>query len=144
MADADANLLRRWFEEVWNQGRTEVAAELMAEDAAVYGIGGGTDMVRGPAEFLEFYKQLKGAFPDIRFTVEQTIAQGDIVAVRWTARATHLGDHLGPPATNNRVTVTGMGFARVKDGKMVEGWNNWVMMGLMHMIGATPHAAVVP
>jgi steroid delta-isomerase-like uncharacterized protein len=143
MAEADVNLLRRWFEEVWNQGRTEVMHELLAPDAPVHGVGGGSDMVRGPAEFLVAYEQLKGAFPDIHFTIEQAISQGDSIAVRWSATATHKGDHLGPPASNNTVNVTGMVFARVRDGKMIEGWNNWDMMGLMHTIGATPHEAVV-
>jgi steroid delta-isomerase-like uncharacterized protein len=142
MSEANINLLRRWFEEVWNQGRPELMGELLAEDGAVYGVGGGNEMVRGPAGFLPGYQQLKGAFPDIHFTIEEAICQGDIVAVRWTARATHQGDHLGPPATGKEINITGMSFARVRDGKLVEGWNNWDMMGLMHTIGGSMQAAV--
>jgi len=142
MAEADVNLLRRWFEEVWNEGRTELMGELLAADAPVHGVGGGNDVVHGPAGFLPAYEQLTGAFPDIRFTVEQAISEGELVALRWTARATHSGDHLGMPATGRQVTVTGMVFARVRDGKMIEGWNNWDMMGLMHAIGQAPRAAV--
>ena len=59
MADADVNLLRRWFEEVWNQGRTDLMPELLAPDAPVYGVGAGTDAVRGPEGFLPAYQQLK-------------------------------------------------------------------------------------
>ena len=97
----------------------------------------------GPEGFRPDYDRLRGAFPDIRFTIEEIISERDIVALRWTARMTHRGDHLGMPATNKPLTVTGMGFARVRDGKVVEAWNNWDMMGLMHGIGQTPHGAVV-
>jgi len=51
---------------------------------------------------------------------------------------THLGDDLGIPSTGRRVTVTGMSMARVRDGQMVEGWNNWDTMALMQQIGAPP------
>lgn len=86
---------------------------------------------------------MKTAFPDIHFTIDQIISERDIVALRWTATATHAGDTLGVAATQKPVTITGMGFARVRDGKIVAAWNNWDMMGMMHTIGATPHAAVV-
>lgn len=142
MAEADVHLLRRWFQEVWNEGRTDVMDDLLAADAPVYGVGGGHVVAHGPAGFLPSYEQLKGAFPDIHFTVEQAISEGDIIALRWTAQATHTGDHLGVPATGKRVSVTGMVFARVRDGKMIEGWNNWDMMGLMHALGEAPRAAI--
>jgi steroid delta-isomerase-like uncharacterized protein len=143
MADDNVALARRWFEEVWNQGRTATIEELFAADGRMHGIGSGGDVVHGPAGFRAHYDQLKGAFPDIRFTIEEAIAERDMVAVRWTATATHQGDHLGMPATNKPVTITGMGFARIRDGKIVETWNNWDMMGLMHTIGQSPHAKVL-
>ncbi len=143
MAESNIAVARRWFEEVWNQGRTETIGELLAPDGVMYGIAHGGHVVRGPQEFRAAYDQLKGAFPDIRFTIEEAIGEGDIVALRWTARAMHRGDHLGVPATHKALTITGMGFARIRDGKILETWNNWDMMGLMHTIGATPHAAVV-
>ena len=143
MPNDNVALARRWFEEVWNQGRTATIDELFAADGRMYGIGSGGDVLHGPAGFRTAYEQLKGAFPDIRFTIEEAIGERDLVAVRWTATATHQGDHLGPPATNKPVAITGMGFARCRDGKIVETWNNWDMMGLMHTIGQTPHAKVV-
>ena len=143
MSEADVKLCRRWFEEVWNQGRTDVMHEILAPDGLVHGVGAAHDTVRGPKGFLPGYEQLKGAFPDIQFTIEEAISERDIVALRWTARMSHQGDHLGVPATNNPLTVTGMSFARVKDGIVVEAWNNWDMMGMMHGIGQAPQAAVL-
>ncbi|MBV9824477.1 MAG: ester cyclase [Alphaproteobacteria bacterium] len=143
MAEREVMLVRRWFEEVWNQRRVEAMDELLAADARVYGLGAGNDVVIGPAGFRPAYEQLLGAFPDIHFTVEDAISVGDLVALRWTARATHTGDHLGVPATGETVTITGMVFARAQDGKMVEGWNNWDMLGLMHATGQVPGPKIV-
>lgn len=143
MANDNIALTRRWFEEVWSQGRRETIDELFAADGRMHGVGGPQDVVHGPAGFRAQYEPLKGAFPDIRFTIEEAIAERDLVAIRWTATATHQGDHLGMPATQKPVTVTGMGFARFRDGKIVEAWNNWDMMGLMHAIGQTPQAKVL-
>ena len=135
MANDNVALARRWFEEVWNQGRTATIDELFAGDGEMHGVGGPGHHLRGPAGFREAYDQLKGAFPDIRFTIDEAIAERDLVAIRWTATATHRGDHLGMPATGKPVTVSGMGFARISEGKIVETWNNWDMMGMMQQLG---------
>ena len=144
MSDSNIALVRRWFEEVWNQGRPEVMEELLADDAPVYDVAGPRDSVRGPAGFRPAYDKLRGAFPDINFTIDEAIGERDMVAVRWTAQMTHCGDQLGCAATNNPCTVGGMSFARVRDGKVVEAWNNWDMMGLMQQIGQITQTMVVP
>ena len=144
MAESGVELVRRWFEEVWNQGRPEAMPDLLAADAPVHDVGASGDVLRGPDGFRPAYEKLKGAFPDIRFTIDEAISERDLVAVRWTARMTHCGDQLGCAPTNKPVTVTGMSFARVRDGILVEGWNNWDMLGLMHQIGQIPQAGVVP
>lgn len=99
-------------------------------------------MTRGPEALRQVCRQLRGAFPDIRFTVEEMIAERDLVAVRWTANMTHAGGDLGFPATQKELTITGMTFARIENGRLAEGWNNWDMLGMMHGIGEVPHAAV--
>lgn len=133
-------LTRRWFEEVWNQGRTETIYELFAADGRIHGVGGPGDTAHGPEGFRAIYDKLKGALPDIRFTLDEVIGERDLVAVRWTARATHAGDHLGVPATNKPVTFTGMGFGRFHDDKLVESWNNWDMLGMLQAIGHAPQS----
>jgi len=76
-------------------------------------------------------------------TIDDTITEGDKVAARWTARMTHRGDHLGIPATNRQVVITGMSIVRVRDGQIVEGWNNWDIMSLMQQLGADRPAATL-
>src|SRR5436309_2336626 len=109
-------LTRRWFEEVWNKGRADAIDELMAPDSIAHGLGDPDQQVRGPAAFKLFHAKFKGAFPDIRITVEEMISDGDRVAVRFTCRATHGGDHLGVTATQKPVSFTAMSFVHWKNG----------------------------
>src|ERR1044071_1558224 len=144
MTGANKEIARRWFEEVWNQDRIELLPELMHPDAPIYDVGAPGEVRRGPEGFRPAYEKLKGAFPDIHFTIEEIIGERDIVALRWTARMTHRGPHLGFAPTSAQVTVSGMGFARVHDGKVAEAWNNWDMMGLLQQLGQISQPAVVP
>jgi steroid delta-isomerase-like uncharacterized protein len=144
MTSANIEVARRWFEELWNEGRAELIPELLAPDAPIYDVGAPGEVRRGPEGFRPVYEKLRGAFPDIHFTIEEIIGERDIVALRWTARATHRGPHLGFAATEASVTMGGMGFARVCDGKVVEAWNNWDMMGLLQQLGQIQQPAVVP
>jgi len=134
-AEKNKALMQRWFDEVWNQGRVESVDALFAEEGITHGLGEAGVEVRGPAAFKTFLHRLRGAFPDIHFTVEDALAEGDRVAVRWRARMTHRGDQLGLPASGRQAEVTGMSIVRIADGKIAEGWNNWDMLGLMQQIG---------
>jgi steroid delta-isomerase-like uncharacterized protein len=144
MPEQEIAVVRRWFEEVWNQGRVELMPELLAADAPVHDVGAPGDVACGPDGFRPAYEKLRGAFPDIHFTIDEAISERDVVALRWTARMTHCGDQLGCAPTNKPVTVTGMSFARIRDGKAVEAWNNWDMMGLLQQIGQISQTRVVP
>jgi steroid delta-isomerase-like uncharacterized protein len=128
-------LSRRWFEEVWNKGRVEAIEEMFAPDGIAHGLAEGEDM-RGPEAFKSFHANFKGAFPDMRISVEDILSAGDKTAIRFRGQATHTGDQLGIPATNRRVTFTGMTFVRWRDGQIVEGWNNVDISGILKQIGA--------
>ena len=145
MASPEPTMLRRWFEEVWNARRDDLMEQLASPDIVCHGTGGPQEDLHGLERgFRPFYKTLLAAFPDIRFTVEATIRQDDTEAIRWSCRATHAGDQLGFPASNKVVTLTGMTFARIEDGKFVEAWDNWDMMGLMKQIGMIAQERIVP
>ena len=145
MATGKPNLLRRWFDEVWNQRREDLMEEIASSDLVCHGTAGPNDIMRGLDNgFRPFYRRILGAFPDVRFTIEAAIREGDIEALRWTAEMTHAGDHLGTPATNKPVTLHGMVFGRVENGKIVESWDSWDMMGLTQQIGLEARDRVVP
>jgi predicted ester cyclase len=80
---------------------------------------------------------LVGAFPDAHFMFNDVIAEGDRVAIRWTVTMTHAGDQLGFPATGRRVTLEGSSFLVIKNGKIVEGWNQMEFQGLIHSLKST-------
>lgn len=136
MPNENVALLHRWFEEVWNKGRAEAIEEMFAADGIAYGLGEAGVNVRGPVQYRPFFDKLRGAFPDFYLRIEDTVAEGDKVAARWTAEMTHQGDTLGLPATGKKVAVTGMTIVRVRDGKITEAWNNWDVMSLMQQINA--------
>ena len=143
MSNENVALIYRWFEEVWNKGRAEAIDEMFAADGIAHGLGEAGIDVQGPAGFKPFFEKLRGAFPEFEVTIEDTIAEADQVAARWTARLTHKGDQLGIPATGRQATVSGMSIVRISNGQIVEAWNNWDIMGLMQQIGAMRPAATL-
>jgi steroid delta-isomerase-like uncharacterized protein len=137
MSEDNKRLLQRWFEEVWNKGRAEAIEEMFAEDGIAHGLADESGApLRGAAGFREFHKKFRGAFPDVVVRVDEVIAEGDLVAARCSVRASHAGDDLGFAATNRPMEITGMTMARIKDGKIVEAWNNFDFMSMFRQLGA--------
>jgi steroid delta-isomerase-like uncharacterized protein len=133
MSSANAALARRWFEEVWNQRRTQTIDDLLAPEGVGHLEGQET---RGPEPFKAARAALLGAFPDLRVTVEATLAEGDDVVVRWSAAGTHQGDQLGVPASGRRARFRGMTWLRFNRGRIVEGWDSWNLGGLLQDLSA--------
>jgi steroid delta-isomerase-like uncharacterized protein len=121
-AVGNAAVARRWFEEVWNQRREGTVRELMMSTGVGH-LEGGT--VEGVEQFLAIRSLLLEAFPDLRITVENVIANGDDVAVRWNVTGTHRGTSLGFAATHRPISFRGMTWLRVQKGRIVEGWDAW-------------------
>ena len=137
MSSQNSELIRRWFEQVWNQGRLEAIDQMSHPHTRGYGQaehGRQIDM----NEFKQLWHNLRAAFPDIRVTIHDTVEQGDKVAARWTANMTHQGNFLGFAASGRAASITGISFQRIEDGKIIEGWDNWDQLGLLVQIGAVP------
>lgn len=133
--EENIQLMRRWFQEVWNEGRMETVYELLSADGVARGQRGAEEEIRGPQEFEKFVKEIRGAFPDIQIRVEDIFGADDKVVLRWSAVMTHTGDTLGLPASGRTVHSRGITIARFADGKVVEGWDNWDQMGMLEQIG---------
>jgi steroid delta-isomerase-like uncharacterized protein len=137
MLEENRQILNRWFEEVWNKGRAEAIDELFAEDGIAHGLADESGApLRGPAGFREFHQKFRGAFPDIVVNVEDILAEGDLVAARCSVRAVHAGDELGFAATQRPMEITGISIVRIRDGKIVEAWNNFDFMSMFRQLGA--------
>jgi steroid delta-isomerase-like uncharacterized protein len=133
MSTENKTLVRRWFEEVWNKGRAAAIDEMLASDTVIHGLG--NDDLHGPTDFKRFHAAYRQAYPDVTIQIDDLVAEGDMVAVRWTASGTHRGEGLGFPATNKHVRFSGMVFVRVEQGKLVEGWNNFDQLGMLQQLG---------
>ena len=138
MVDSNTALARRWFEEVWNQRRDDTVRELLHAERV--GHLEGMD-VHGPEEFLAARAALLAAFSGMRVTVDATVADGEDVVTRWSARGTHDGDGLGIPASQRPVTFEGITWMRVRDGRIVEGWDRWNLGSLLETLRAPALAA---
>lgn len=136
MSEENKALVRRWFDEVWNNGRSDVIEELFADDGIAHGLANesGSPM-RGPRDYKPFHETFRGAFPDIIVTVEDMIAEGDKVAARCSVTGKHTGDNLGFAGTNTGVDFTGITIVRICDGKIVEAWNNFDFMRMNRQLG---------
>jgi steroid delta-isomerase-like uncharacterized protein len=133
-------LMRRWFREVWNEGRTQTIHDLLAPNAVAVGeLEDGVEL-RGPADFVPFAERIRGAFPDMKIVVEDVFGVEDKVVLRWSGKMTHLGDHLGMPATGKSVQLTGITIVRIANNQIVAGWDNWDQLGMLKQIGAFERA----
>jgi steroid delta-isomerase-like uncharacterized protein len=115
--------------------------DLMAQgydDNVVYH-GGAGDERRGKAAVIELAKMYGTAFPDVRVTVEDTIAEGDRVLTRARPQGTHTGELMGMPATGKKIDLQWvMNIVRIANGKIVEEWEIFNQMDLMRQLGAIP------
>jgi steroid delta-isomerase-like uncharacterized protein len=140
--DVEANKAgaQRIFDEIWNQGDLAAADELVVAD--LVRVDPGNPTASGPVGREGFRMLVAGyqaAFPDIQFTIDDMIAEDDIVVTRWTSTGTHLGELMGMPPTGSTVTGTGISLVRCVDGRMQKEWVAWDSLAMMQQLGvATP------
>jgi steroid delta-isomerase-like uncharacterized protein len=137
MSEQNKQLVRRAIEEVWNQGNYAVVDELTASDIVVHASLPDHE-IHGPRGIKQFYAALRDGFPDLHFTIEDQIAEGDRVVTRWTARGTHTGTFKGIPPTGKQGVVSGIDIDRIANGKVVECWPNADELGLLQQLGVLP------
>ena len=128
-------LVRRWVE-LWNNQNVAAVDELVAADFVRYDPN--TPEVRGATAEKQLITMVLAAFPDIHFTIEDLVAEGDMVAGRYTLRGTHQGEWLGIPPTNNAVTLTVSEIYRIAEGKIAEQWVLLDALGMLQQLGVIP------
>jgi steroid delta-isomerase-like uncharacterized protein len=130
-------VVRRYFEEAFNQGNLDVVDEVIATDSVHYA-NVWSEPMRGPEERKQAVARWREAFPDLHMTLDDLIAEGEKVSYRWTARGTHQGEFLGIAPTGKQMTTTGIVIERLTNGKLTEGWTSSDTLGLMRQLGAIP------
>ncbi len=131
-------IARRFFEEVAGGGHLDRAAELMAGDYRHHDPGLPPEMRGSRDAYVGHFPMYTAAFPDLRTTVDDLVAEGDKVAIRWTIAGTHNGELMGIPPSGKRINCSGITIQRIADGKIVEGWTNFDALGMLQQIGAIP------
>lgn len=134
MSTEDNKELVRRYIETWNSGDLRGMAKFWAPDMVHHTRAGS----HGFDEVLTIVGDFMQAFPDLQFEIEDLVADGDRVASRMTARATHTGDYFGMPGTGKTVSCSVFGIARVADGKLVEHWGVTDELHLMQQVGLLP------
>lgn len=123
------------WEEVWHQGQLIRLDDLFTPDFVRHDPG--RDL-HGTEQNRQFIRGLRAAFPDLRFTVEDQIAEGDKVVVRYRFEGTHLGAFQGMAPTRKQVTYTGILIYRMSGGKIAEQWTEFDLLGLLRQLGVIP------
>ncbi len=135
MLTADARaVVERFWDEVWNKHNFAIGDELLADNVVVHNFGA---VVQGREAWRRTMEPFFAGFPDLRFTVEFTMAEGDKVVIRWAATGTHTGVFRGIAPTGRQVNFAGAAIYRVSEGHIVEGWSHPDTLGLLQQIGVS-------
>lgn len=130
-------IMQRYFEEAWNRGNLALLDKLIAPDyinhnPAIPGLPPGPEGVK---PILAAFRQ---AFPDIHFTIEDQIAEGELVVTRWTMQGTQHGELMGIPPMGKQVQVAGVETERIVDDQIVEHWLTVDQLGMLQQLGIVP------
>jgi predicted ester cyclase len=136
-------LVRRFYEEAWNHGRTAVCDELFDMNYVRHDLRP-TQAEPGPSGMKQIVTAFRAAFPDIQFRVDIVFGSGDMIAARWTATGSHTGAWGGIDATGRTATFSGVNLYRFAEGKTVELWNHRDDLGLQQQLGVAVFAGAAP
>ncbi len=134
MSKQNKMIAYRLLDELWNRGNFAVLDELVASDYD----GHSSTEFYGPGGAKQFVSEGHKAFPDFQFMIEDQIAEGDKVVTRWTCRGTHQGQFQGILPTGKQMTMSGIAIFRIANGKLIEGWTNEDVLGMLQQLGAVP------
>lgn len=137
MYTENKNIVRRLYDEVWNKRKLDVVAEIISPSHALLDPFVSGSQV-GPDLYRRRVLELTASFPDLRFTLDDMIAEKDKVVASWVISATHKGDFMNIPATGKRVSVEGITIHYVRNGKILDSNARWDAVGLLRQLGAFP------
>ncbi len=129
--------MHRWFEEVWNQKNEKAIDEMCDENVVANGLTDAEgNTIRGIESYKNLFRTFISAYPDIKITVEDTVIEGNKIAARCKVTATHTGEGLGLTPTDQPIEITGLAIVQLKNGKIVEAWNEFDFMKMYTQLGA--------
>ena len=136
LTETNKRVMERFMEFI-NTASEILAGELIAPEA-IFHVPGRIEPMRGPVGYLAIIGMMREGFPDIQWTLEEIVAEGDKVAARFTMRGSHQGNFMGIPPTGNTIVVQAMNFYRLSGGQIVEEYGQPDLLGLLQQIGVAP------
>jgi len=127
-------MVHRFMDECWNLGKMESLHEMVARDCRIHDPAF-PSLTSGSESLARHIAVCRNGFPDMYFTIDDTIAERNEVVIHWTASGTHRGEFLGVQATNRNASVSGTSIFRIDDSMIVEMWADWNLMSLMSQLG---------
>ena len=139
MSEANKEKARRFMEEGFGQGKLEILDEVLDPDFVCYDPNSEAGEVRGADAIKQEIEWFRNAVPDLTYTVEDQVAEGDKVVSRYTATGTHQGEFFGVAPTGERIEMSGIQIDCFDgNGKMIEEWPEYDLLGAMKQMGAIP------
>jgi steroid delta-isomerase-like uncharacterized protein len=129
------------FDELWQQHKPELADKWFTPDLT-FQTTIQPEPFRGPDGFREFYRQISGGFPDYDIHIDEVVAEGDKVVLRFTFRGTNTGDYFGIPSTDKPVTMRFIEIFTVRDGQIASIWHVANVLDVMQQLGFLPKSGL--
>jgi steroid delta-isomerase-like uncharacterized protein len=132
----NAEFMKRFVKFI-NSASEKLAHELVSPDA-IFHVPGRPEPMVGPAGYLMIIGMMRAGFPDIQWTLEEQISEGERVAARFTMRGTHRGQFMGVPPTEKTISVQALNIYHLTNGQIIKEYGSPDMLGLLAQIGALP------
>lgn len=134
VAQAHKEVFGRLYHSVWNDRRLEFIDKIIAKSHALSEptLSGASV---GPGAYRKQVERFLKGLPDLKFTIDETVSEKDKLAVAWTITGTHRGELLGIPATNKKLTFSGISIHQIADGKILESTVVWDVIAFMQQLG---------
>ena len=141
MAEENKENMRRVLEEAFGEGKVEIVDEVLHPDFVCWDPNSESGEIRGADTMKGEIEYFRSAVPDLTYTVEDQVVEGDKVVSRYTVSGTHQGEFFGVAGTGKRIEMTGINIDRFDDsGKLIEEWAEYDLLGAMRQMGAIAEA----
>jgi steroid delta-isomerase-like uncharacterized protein len=135
MREHNIEVVRTWIAEGWNNGDPAVADDLLTDEFVLHDPVAAREIVGRDAE-RALIAGLREAISGLAFTIDDLVADGDNVTIRWTAEGTHGGDLLGFAGTGRALAIRGVDMYRLEEGRIAESWTFWDLPGMLRTVSA--------
>jgi steroid delta-isomerase-like uncharacterized protein len=137
MSAENKAIIRRLYGEVWNARRLDLVNEIISPSHALHGTNTEGAAI-GPEAYKSTVTRFLTGLPDLRFSIDDMVAEDEKLVVSWNISGTHKGDFMGVPATNKKVSIDGITINHVVNGKIMDSYVSWDALGTLQQLGVAP------